>query len=218
MAYTPINWQTGDTITAEKMNKMDNGWGIQEGQLFSETVTTATGEGEPAPVGMLTYAEWLSAPSITVTFNGTDYTVQMIDNGDSAHIYGEIGAQGPSFANYPFCIISLSQGMNLLYTEISGTYTIVAIGGTLEVSDGFSNAVGKCVDIAAVPVRCVAGVTNLADISTSTSDGNLLYFWTDFYGCFFITKIDMPCQILPANESVEAYFNRNTGIFTVTEA
>lgn len=39
MIYTPINWQNGDTITAEKMNKMDNGWGIGEVELFSETVT-----------------------------------------------------------------------------------------------------------------------------------------------------------------------------------
>ena len=25
MAYTPTNWQTGDTITAEKLNKMESG-------------------------------------------------------------------------------------------------------------------------------------------------------------------------------------------------
>ena len=25
MAYTPTNWQTGDTITAEKLNKLENG-------------------------------------------------------------------------------------------------------------------------------------------------------------------------------------------------
>lgn len=25
MAYTPTNWQTGDVITAEKLNKMENG-------------------------------------------------------------------------------------------------------------------------------------------------------------------------------------------------
>ena len=42
MSYTPINWQTGDIITAEKMNKMDNGWSVESSsqQLFSETVTT----------------------------------------------------------------------------------------------------------------------------------------------------------------------------------
>lgn len=25
MSYTPTNWQTGDTVTAEKLNKMENG-------------------------------------------------------------------------------------------------------------------------------------------------------------------------------------------------
>ena len=75
MAYTPINWQTGDTITAEKMNKMDNGWGVQNTQLFSESVTTSVYEGMSFATGTFSYSALISDESVVVTFNGTDYTV-----------------------------------------------------------------------------------------------------------------------------------------------
>lgn len=40
MSYTPINWQTGDTITAEKLNKMDNGWLVFVVNLITDESST----------------------------------------------------------------------------------------------------------------------------------------------------------------------------------
>ena len=42
MAYTPTNWQTGDTITAQKLNKLENGV-ASGGDNFLVTLTP-TGE------------------------------------------------------------------------------------------------------------------------------------------------------------------------------
>lgn len=40
MSYTPTNWQTGDTITAEKLNKLENGVASGGGGgLFKITAT-----------------------------------------------------------------------------------------------------------------------------------------------------------------------------------
>lgn len=128
MAYTPINWQTGDTITAEKMNKMDNGWEADFAQIFSETVIT---EGD---IGAdLTYSSFIDATSITVTYDGTDYTCAKIDM-DGENAYGGFN-EGPDFTTYPFFIYSASDGegggYNSLYTETSGEHTIsVSAGGS----------------------------------------------------------------------------------------
>lgn len=212
MAYTPINWQTGDTITAEKINKMDNGWGVQNAQLFSETVTTVAGQ--PAPSCTLAYVGFLTATEATVSFDGTDYTVQMIDS-DGAHIYGEIGAQGPDFTNYPFFVVSLPNGNNTLYTETAGTYSISANASSLEVSANFSDAVNSCVNS---PMLCVSGVTTFAEMAKAFDYGRMLYFQP--YGSNIrVTSIitsfsNIDATFIPTNSQITASFNN--GIFTVT--
>ena len=94
MAYTPINWQTGDTITAEKMNKMDNGWGVQNTQLFSESVTTTAQGGMNG--GVLSYSTLIDSASIVVSFNGTDYTCSRIEV-FGQYFYGGFSESGPVF-------------------------------------------------------------------------------------------------------------------------
>ena len=74
MAYTPINWQTGDTITAAKLNRCDNGWGYESTEILSETVTTADTYSGGYGVGELAYSQFINSPTIVVTFDGTDYT------------------------------------------------------------------------------------------------------------------------------------------------
>ena len=41
MSYTPTNWQTGDTITAEKLNNMESGIEASNGIIIPITVDTA---------------------------------------------------------------------------------------------------------------------------------------------------------------------------------
>ena len=143
MAYTPTNWQTGDIITAEKLNKMDNGWGIQNTQLFSETVTTASdGVGTSA---QLTYDSEITSDTLTITFDGTDYSCTRIDmdiTTNTDHFYGGFTEQGPDFSEYPFVIDSNSE-RNTIFTATPGTYTVAAYGSSIVVNDDFAQAVAK---------------------------------------------------------------------------
>ena len=140
MAYTPINWQTGDVITAEKLNKMDNDWGVQNTPLFNETVTTAElNEGEGIYGGVLTYSQLIDADTITVTFDGTDYSCNRIDAFDN-HYYGGFTESGPDFSVYPFLIES-NADVNTIYTETAGTYTVSASSDTVVCGDNFTSAV-----------------------------------------------------------------------------
>ena len=139
MSYTPINWQTGDTITAEKMNKMDNGWGVSSAQLFNETVTTTVDE-DGFFSGFLAYHNFISADVIQVTFNGTAYTCEKSEPSTGVCVYGGVEATGPDFTKYPFALLSNESGINMIYTETAGTYAISAFSLTIETSDIFALA------------------------------------------------------------------------------
>lgn len=182
MAYTPINWQTGDTITAEKMNKMDNGWSVDSTQLFSETVTTTDQGGMNG--GALSYSTLIDSASIVVTFNGTDYTCTRIEF-YGAYYYGGFTEQGPEFSVYPFALESSPQG-NVLYTQSAGNYTVSATGNSVEISENFSNVVNQCVDTSTLPMLCVSGETTESEIFTALSAKRLLYFYV--MGDMFLIK------------------------------
>lgn len=176
MTYTPINWQTGDTITAAGMNRMDNGWGVQSSQLFSETVTTTEVDGGVI-MGTLVYASTIDADTITVTFDGTDYECERLD-AFSEYFYGGFGESGPDFTDYPFALESNPHGGPVnIYTGTAGTHTVaVTIGQSMEVSDDFSAAVNA---VAPLPFRCIAGETTYSDMAAARGAGRLLYFYSD---------------------------------------
>lgn len=164
MAYTPVGWQTGDTITADRLNKMDNGWAFENTQLFSETVTTVAGP--RGNRGELTYSSLVDAPTITVTFDGTDYTCPRIDL-YGYYLYGGFNEQGPTFTEYPFAIQSQS-GINGIYTETAGEHTIAAAVPALQTSADFDAARGWSYD---------AGGTRelFSETVTSADDGEGTY-------------------------------------------
>ena len=169
MPYTPINWQTGDTITAEKLNKMDNGWAITNTQLFSESVTTATVENEPAPVGALAYSKQITSDTLPVTFNGESYNLPLTAI-ELGNLYGEIGKIGPSFTTYPVCILSRQNNNNLVYTETAGTYTVSASVPLAETSEAFDSAVAHAENFAVV-----AGVTTFQEAVDAFKSGKRMY-------------------------------------------
>lgn len=221
MAYTPINWQTGDTITAEKMNLMDNGWGVGTAQLFSETVTTEdTGDGFSD--GSLTYASPINAEIINVTFDSNVYTCPRIDFGGDS-FYGGFDS-GPDFSTYPFMIYSAADGGgNSLATQTAGTHTVAVSAETVEVSSNFNSAVNKCVDTSAMPMLCVSGVTTASEIETAIfHQKRLLYFMANNTNALFLilqvqftTDTDAIVTFYPEYSGVSA--SVTNGIFTVTE-
>ena len=136
MAYTPINWQTGDTITADKMNKMDNGWGVADAQLFSDTVTMTDSGGYY--YAELSYSGLIDADSLTVTFDGTEYVCPKTSN------YGInfYGAPNSDYSVYPFGISSSTEG-NYVDSQTDGTHSVAAVAAVIEAGEEFKKAVAK---------------------------------------------------------------------------
>ena len=159
MAYTPINWQTGDTITAQKLNRCDNGWGVGGGSrtlILEETVTT---EGGGPAFAALAYSTEFTFPAIVVTLNGTEYECAY-----DAELfgYGDI-----DFQAYPFVIDSYN-GWNELVTAEEGTYSLkveTAAAQTIEVSQGFVNAVA---------FHATVGTTTFQEIDDALAAGRLV--------------------------------------------
>lgn len=180
MAYTPINWQTGDTITADKLNRCDNGWGVESTQLFSETVTTEDdGDGNYAA---LAYDGNIDADTITVTLDGTEYVCSRID-AFGRYFYGGFN-QGPDFTTYPFFIAS--GGGNYVYTETAGEHTIAVLGSAIVTSSDFASAVSEAVQpliATSGPFPVVIGTTTFSETLTALrSQGRLGYVVaTTFY-------------------------------------
>lgn len=167
MAYTPINWQTGDTITAAKLNKMDNGWSVESTPLFSETVTATEQSGMYGAT--LAYSGTINADTITVTFDGTEYICSRIDVFGS-YYYGGVSESGPDFTNYPFFIESSPRGNNL-YTQTAGTYMVSVAGPELQISDSFKTAVKSLLP----PIVYVEnGVTTWQEVTDAISGGKVV--------------------------------------------
>lgn len=167
MTYTPINWQTGDTITAEKLNKMDNGWGVGKTQLFSETATTVLDNGVNS--AMLAYSSVIDAETIVVTFDGVEYTC----NNNSSETDGDYGApwsgSGYDFSEFPFNLYSY-EGENSLATANVGTYNISAAVRGVETSESFGEAV-----VLAGGFEVVSGTTTFQEACDAFKSGKYVY-------------------------------------------
>lgn len=175
MAYTPVGWQTGDTITADRLNRMDRGWGYEATELFSETVTTAEQGGMYGAA--LAYSETIDADTLTVTFDGTEYVCSRIDKFGN-HFYGGFSEQGPVFTECPFYLVSNRNG-NTVYTETASTHTVAASVASLQTSADFDAAVSMAspIDASLLPFRCVPDVTTYAEMEAAVDAGRLLYFY-----------------------------------------
>lgn len=219
MTYTPINWQTGDTITAEKMNKMDNGWAVDSSSqtLFSETVTTAINPEYPddPAFGALSYSTQLTADTVVVTFGGADYTCPRQDGDPGTYVYGGWADDGFDFSSIPFCILS-EDGYNSIATETGGTYavSVVESAQTIETSADFRTAVTSFVDTSTMPMLCVSGTTTFVEMAQSDS---LLYFrpYQNINTTLIITNFNSSVvNFIPTNPNVLASFTN--GVFTVS--
>ena len=224
MAYTPINWQTGDTITADKLNRCYNGWAVESSsqQLFSETVTTTLDPDYPDDPawGALAYSTLITADTLTVTFDGTDYVCEKLAMPDG-NVYGGWGDDGADFTNYPFAIYSsefMGDINNSVATATGGTYTVVAlsISSSIETSEQFRTAVGSFVDTSTMPMLCVSGTTTIAEMTAAYAAGRILFFRPreNVIQIRYITDISSGVvTFIPADQNVTATFDN--GVFTV---
>lgn len=111
MAYTPTTWTDGDLITAEKMNKLEQG--VQNEQVGPQGPAGATGAtGATGPAGA---AAGFGTPAATVDANtGTPSVTVSASGPDTAKVFsfafknlkgakgdkGDTGAQGPAGPSY----------------------------------------------------------------------------------------------------------------------
>ena len=181
MAYTPINWQTGDTITAEKLNRCDNGWAVTSSTVtyFDGSVTAPDGSSYVSLSSVT--GDFSSASEITATLNGVAYNLTGFDDGG----FWTFGAPYDDFSTYAFSI-SFSPDATVpdFMAEEAGTYTlkIEAAATTIETSNNFEAAVNSVIDLGQLPFQCVDGVTSVDDANAAKGSGRLLYFWTQSHG------------------------------------
>lgn len=216
MSYTPINWQTGQTITAEKLNKMDNGWSASTTQLFSESVATVYDEG--LAWGDFTYRAQITADTLVITFDGTEYICPRIPNEFGDYYGANLDSEDP-FIEYPFYFMSDAGGYNLIATQNEGTYTVTVAASSTDVSSDFASAVNEAVqlpDTSMIPLLCVSGETTAIDMETAYNANRLMYFKTAT-GCYFISYVDAlrgTIYFFPEKSGIAVGFSN--GIFTVT--
>lgn len=168
MAYTPINWQTGDTITADKLNRCDNGWAVQETQLFSETVTTSGEEG--LYEGQLAYSYAIDADTITVIYDSTEYTCPSIGEGEYGAPYND---SIPDFSEFPFNLYTRSNEAAYIITQTAGEHTVAVSTSTVQTSSDFDEAASAALGGAFYLVT--SGVTTWQEIADAIRAGKVVY-------------------------------------------
>lgn len=202
--YNPTTWATGDVITAEKLNHMEDGitstqvYSVSEQVRFSGSVTTEQD-------GEVYYTEidcnLSDAPEqIKVTFDGTEYTCEKVGNNPSFGYGGLDATLGDDFSEYPFAVVV--QGSDVFIdTETVSTHQVEIAVVSKTVNQDLTDA---------IPVmRLIHGVTNSADALTAFNAGRLLYF-TYQGGFYIVTGIDQTNNIFiitPSDGTVACHFS-----------
>ena len=149
MSYTPTNWSNGDSITAAKLNKMEQG--IEDassggscdcGYEYEESYTTiyqnANENFDDIVAPSYYFSDYidplvLGADIIRLTFDGTEYFLNKFNYYDSINTNTYIGYGAPfiwdqdtgdfifDFSEYPVCVsMDISGTGSSFYTNISG--------------------------------------------------------------------------------------------------
>lgn len=158
MAYDKQTWQTGDIITAPKLNHMEDGIESAPGYhvetqnlgtlIPQQTVTTEDQGGWNVASINIDIPEDLQSPpeNLRIVLNGETYICPTVDGQWGAYWNPDTGGI-EDWSEYPFCVY-LEGGASLI-TKDPGTYTVSAdmVGTQLVISPEFEEAVNSCVDI-----------------------------------------------------------------------
>ena len=133
MSYTPTNWQTGDTITAEKLNKMESG--IAD----APHVPSETYGKNGAPVRLIVYDDGTTTWSLgfegfnfNIAFDGTDFSVSFTQ--EERHkletaLYNSVTVIG-YVSGFPFGLVfrPVTHGFAGFLDLVSGIFSLDDLG------------------------------------------------------------------------------------------
>lgn len=127
MAYTPTNWNTGDVITAEKLNKLEQG--VQNEQVGPQGAKGDKGEdGTTIDAVTVTVDSNTGTPSATGSISGTTLTLDFKNLKGAKGDTGAAGAKGDAGA-------AGTDGKSITAIKLTTTEGAVT-GGEATLSDG----------------------------------------------------------------------------------
>jgi hypothetical protein len=168
---------------------------VTKEQLFSGTVETVRIDPYSSPEALLPSILDTDMDTITVTFDGVDYTCTKrttIEDDTVAYSY--------SLPDSPFMIVSVLGGSmprNIVITPEEGQHTVAIKADMVEPSANYQAAANNCL-LNTMPLKCVEG-TSYDVMREATLRGQLMYFHTT-NGFFFIANCPGPDSIADNNE------------------
>ena len=153
MSYEKQTWKTGDTVTADKLNHMENGIEGAGGYevtpskelIFNQTVTSTY---QGYNVCYFSYLPFIEEDFLIIEFDGVEYECEkiIVDKEYSAGhtFYGGATSEGVDLSICPFCFESMpSAPYNRAYVAEAGTYEFKVYKNSTDVivSEDFERAV-----------------------------------------------------------------------------
>lgn len=148
-----VSATTDVVITTDTFKQAVNdiaGWKTETSeQLFSETVTTVLNNG--VNEATLDYSTLINSDTLTVTYDGVEYTCPKNFDGYGNSYYGgsfDKSTGSMDFTNFPFQIYSYvdentGNVVNTLATETAGEHTVVVVGENTTYTPTFVEGVKK---------------------------------------------------------------------------
>lgn len=126
--HTPHN--TNRAVLTSMLNQLAKGGSDDSWTVLTEESVTTSANMLGTVVRILSYSQEISADTIRVTFDGTEYECEKIAS-DTENVYGATRNESTGtmdWSEYPFSVVSVpypdSGAENALLTETEGTYTI----------------------------------------------------------------------------------------------
>ena len=180
MSYVPTQWKTGDIVTAEKLNNLENGaadkgYEIEKliSDIFSGSIVAQESEWESGVfIASIDLEEVLPAvpDKLIVVYDNIEYVAERIIIGSDNYYGASMDESGiPDFSKYPFCCLILPDNMDRieLAVKTAGSHfvNIKSAQETIIVSSDFSNAVNQSIKESILDVTIDGSITKIINVS-----------------------------------------------------
>lgn len=203
MAYEKQTWVCGETITADKLNHMEDGiaeasGGGTAGYECTEEYTlltdesVATSELFGTAQAPLAYSNLIETNTVKVTFDGVEYVCTKAEQ-DRLNSYGasipDSPENPPDWSEYPFIVTSsvdtvMGRVYNTIITQSVGTYQIKleALNLVATTSPCFKTAVHSVVDEDIESLKPMIVSSGIATVGGGRIEANFIDIYNAFYG------------------------------------